>query len=201
MKTRKVASGRRLPPLSNSTSQAGLNGPDFYRMSRRAVLSLAGRLPASPGGAAVPWTLSTGGLAAAVTRTSEAHYGIELRSRGGAPSRSCRRPRIKFEQITFASKPSSLRAEGGTLRADIDLLPLLLGRVALRRVSLNDSRSSALREAFLRSRTGRALSRDAPERADRTPRDRRFVLPGMDRPEDSLDNINAVFAWWGPTIP
>ena len=168
-------------------------------MSRRAVLSLAVVFLLVLVGAAVPWSLSTGGLAAAVTSHLRSNYGIELGSQVGAPSPVLPTPQIKFEQISLREQTSSLAAEGGTLRADIALLPLLLGRVTLEAVSLSDSQISAT-ESVLR---GQDCGWEVRGEAVRTLAVERIVIAGSslrltDRPQDNLDNINVVLAWSGP---
>jgi len=166
-------------------------------MSRRAVLSLALVCLVLLGGAAVPWTLSPNGLAAAVTAHLRAHYGIELAVSGRSTFAVLPSPRIKFEQITLRQDSTSLRADGGTLRAEIEIWPLLLGRVAVGSVSVNESRLSASAND-LRSRDWTSLVADAARSAPIE----RLVISGSsfrwnDRPEDGLDNVNAVFAWSG----
>jgi AsmA protein len=145
----------------------------------------------------VPWTLSPSGLAAAVATHLKAHYGIELTVSGRSTFAVLPSPRIKFEQITLRQTSTSLTADGGTLRAEIKIWPLLLGRVALGSVSLSDSRVGAS-AIDLRSRDWASLLADAARKA---PLERLVVsgssLRWTDRPEDGLDNVNAVFAWSG----
>ncbi len=164
-------------------------------MSRRAVLSIAVVCLLLLAGAAVPWTLSAGGLAASVTSHLKSQYGLDLRVSGRSTFAVLPKPRIKFEQISLRQPSTSLTAEGGTLRAEIDILPLLLGRVSLGSVSLSDSRLGAS-ASDLRSRDWASLLRDAARQASVD----RLVIAGSslrwtDRPEDGFDNINAVFAW------
>jgi AsmA protein len=164
-------------------------------MSRRAVLSIAVVCLLLLAGAAVPWTLSAGGLAASVASHLKAEYGLDLLVSGRSTFAVLPKPRIKFEQISLRQPSTSLTAEGGTLRAEIAILPLLLGRVSLGSVSLSDSRIGAS-ASELRSRDWASLLRDAARQASID----RLVIAGSslrwtDRPEDGLDNINAVFAW------
>jgi AsmA protein len=192
---RRWPTGSRL--LSMTASPAGFSIPDFHRMSRRAVLSIAIVCLLLLVSAAIPWTLSSGGLAANVTAHLKSRYGVELTVAGRSTFALLPTPRIKFEQIALRQPATSIAAEGGILRAEINILPLLWGRIELDAVSLTETRISAS-TAALRSRDWATLLADV----SRNVRINRLVLAGsslrlLDRPQDGLAKINAVFAWAG----
>src|SRR5829696_5253530 len=109
-------------------------------MSRRVVLLIALISLAVLGTAASPWTLPGGGLSAELTQHVKERYGLDLAVRGRSTFAILPFPRVKFENVTLQFPDHSLKAEGGTLRGELRLLPLLLGRIELSDFDLTETR-------------------------------------------------------------
>jgi len=160
-------------------------------MRRRTVLFVAVLALAVLAAAAVPWTLSTGGVAASIAKSLRDGYGIDLEVRGRSTLAFLPIPRVKFEDVRLASTNGALAVEGGTLRGELRLVPLLVGRVELSDLALDRAHISLaggwpewLRNATL-PRSDAML--------------RRLVLTGSSLrwPEGGLDDINMVATWSG----
>jgi AsmA protein len=109
-------------------------------MSRRVSLAFALLCFALLVAAIAPWTLSPGGFAAAVAQHLKEDYGLAFQVHGRSTIALLPMPRVKFHDVTIRSPDGAAVAEGGILRGQLELLPLLLGQAELSEVSLTDSR-------------------------------------------------------------
>lgn len=112
-------------------------------MSRRAVLLIALISLAVLGAAAAPWTLSGEGLATSVAEHVREKYGVTFKAHGRGTFAALPIPRVKFENVELSAPDGSVRAEGGTLRGELRILPLLLGQIQLSEVALYDTKITA----------------------------------------------------------
>ncbi len=160
-------------------------------MPRRFVFVLALAFLGLVALAAAPWTLSGDGLAAGVSRHLLATYGLRLDVRGRSTLALLPVPRVKFENIRLTG--GGIEADGGTLRAEMRLLPLIGGRIDLAEVTLAGSRvavpggPAAIVEGPLTPRLKARLSQQIGLR--------RVVVTGTDVrwPEGRVDDVNLVF--------
>jgi AsmA protein len=109
-------------------------------MSRRVVFLIAFLSLVVLGTAAAPWTLTGGGLSHALAEHMKDRYGLDLTVEGRSTFAVLPIPRVKFENVTLRFPHEALKAEGGTLRGELRLLPLVFGRVELSDFDLSESR-------------------------------------------------------------
>src|SRR4051794_33149149 len=165
-------------------------------MSRRVVLFIALAALAVLGTAAFPWTLSGGNLSAAVSRYLQANYGIDLKVRGRGTIALLPMPRVKFEDVTLTSADDRVKSEGGTLRAELRLLPFMVGRVELSEISLSDAKMTASLEKIRAMDWVKLL----PTQDSSPLRLPRVILTSTsirwaDLPQGKLDDVNVVVNW------
>jgi AsmA protein len=170
-------------------------------MSRRVVLLIALLSLAVLGAAAAPWPLTDGELAKAVSAHVKDRYGIDLEVEGDSTFAILPIPRVKFENVTLALPQDTLRAEKATLRGELRLLPLILGRVELSDLALSNARVTGSLQA-LRAQLGADLLRNRPDAAYA----RRLVVTGSslrwsDAKDADLDDVNLVATWAGKDEP
>ncbi|WP_230531161.1 AsmA family protein [Microvirga roseola] len=164
-------------------------------MSRRVVFLIALISLAVLGAAAAPWTLTGSGLSSAVTEHMKERYGLELKAEGRSTFALLPIPRVKFENVTIRFPGKALEAEGGTLRGELRLLPMVLGRVELAEVSLSEANITASSKA-LQGLDWAGLAKARPDDA----RARRLILAGAtvrwtDLEDAKLDRVNLVVSW------
>ncbi|AWM87478.1 AsmA-like C-terminal region-containing protein [Microvirga sp. 17 mud 1-3] len=170
-------------------------------MSRRVVLLIALVTLALLGAASAPWTLNPGGLAAAVTEHLEGRYGLAVTVSGRSTFALLPTPRVKFEEVSLSYPKQSLKAEGATLRGELRILPLFLGRIELSEIALNDARITASMEALRRIDWARLFK----DRMGET-HARRLVLAASsiqwsDFPDAGLSDVNLLINWSGAGDP
>ncbi|NBJ09854.1 AsmA family protein [Microvirga arsenatis] len=170
-------------------------------MSRRVVFLIALISLAVLGTAASPWTLPGGGLSAELREHVRDRYGLDLEVRGRSTFAVLPIPRVKFENVTLQAPGDALRAEGGTLRGELRLLPLLFGRIELSDFDLTQTRITASIEK-LRAIDWAGLFRDRAAE----PHARRLIvsksaLRWTDLKNADLDRIDAVIRWTDPSEP
>ncbi|QFU16221.1 AsmA family protein [Microvirga thermotolerans] len=170
-------------------------------MSRRLVLFIALATLALLGAASAPWTLSPGGLAAAVTEHLQGRYGLSVAVSGRSTFALLPTPRVKFEEVTLSYPKHSLKAEGATLRGELRILPLFMGRIELSEIALNDARITAA-AAALRGIDWARLFRD---RMGETHARRLIVAASSirwtDLPASGLSDLNLLVNWNGVGEP
>ncbi|HEV2602688.1 MAG TPA: AsmA-like C-terminal region-containing protein [Microvirga sp.] len=108
-------------------------------MPRRVLFLIALLSLALLGTGVAPWPLSSSGFATAVGQHLDAEYGLSLDVRGRSTIALLPEPRVKFENIRMASGDRSVVVDGGTLRGQLKVLPLLFGRVELQDITLAQS--------------------------------------------------------------
>ncbi|HEX2552955.1 MAG TPA: AsmA family protein [Microvirga sp.] len=176
-------------------------------MSRRVVLAFALLGLALLAAAVAPWTLSPGGFAAAVAQHLKEDYGLAFQVHGRSTIALLPMPRVKFQDVTIRSPEGAVLAEGGTLRGQLELLPLLLGQAELAEVSLTDSRITVAVPAagLVESSLAAFLRTHGPGRARDLPHVRRVRLvnssirfPGGTPP---VDSATLTLDWPDPDGP
>ena len=100
-------------------------------MPRRIVLLIAVVALALLATVAAPWTLSGGGIAGGIAKQLRDRYGLDLQVRGRSTLAVLPVPRVKLENVTMSTADGSVAVEGGTVRGELRLLPLLFGRVEI----------------------------------------------------------------------
>jgi AsmA protein len=129
-------------------------------MSRRVVFLIALISLAVLGTAASPWTLPGGGLSAELKEHVRSRYGLDMTVRGRSTFAVLPIPRVKFEDVVLEFPDGALKAEGGTLRGELRILPLLFGRIDLSDFDLTEP-ASPPRPRSSRPSNGRRSSRTA----------------------------------------
>jgi AsmA protein len=164
-------------------------------MSRRVVFFIALISLAVVGTAASPWNLTGSRLSAALTEHVRDRYGLDLKVEGRSTFAILPIPRVKFEKVTLRFPDQAIRADGGTLRGELRLLPLIFGRVELADFDLSDSRLTGSVQA-LRSINWAEILNNRPDASYA----RRLVLTNStihwtDQPGANLDRLNLVIRW------
>src|SRR4051794_28161173 len=109
-------------------------------MPRRRVLVIALAVVAAVALAVAPWTVTSGALAGAVGRQIRAVYGLDFAVKGRTTIAVLPVPRLKFENVTLSGAGGAPIVEGGQLRGELRLLPMLIGQIELSELSLNEPR-------------------------------------------------------------
>ena len=165
---------------------------DPTAMPRRKILLFSVLALALLATAVAPWTLSSGGIMAGVSKHLGEGFGLDLEVRGRSTLAILPIPRVKFENVTLSSKDRSVTVEGGTMRGEVRLLPLVFGRIELSDIAISGSRLGVQGDW---ARWLAEISAGRPEA-----RLRRLVVTGSSlRGPDSgiLDDINVVVTWPG----
>lgn len=170
-------------------------------MSRRVILFIALIAFALLGAAVAPWTLRENGLSSALSDHMKARYGLDLTVEGRSVFAMLPIPRVKFEDVTIRFPDQALTAEGGTLRGEIRVLPLLLGRIELSDFELSDSKIIASAKALQEVKWAEVFqSRSSALHA------RRLILNSStihwtDLKNSDLDVAELVIRWVGKNEP
>jgi AsmA protein len=164
-------------------------------MSRRVFLLIALISLAVLGTAASPWTLPGGGLSAELTQHVKDRYGLDLAVRGRSTFAILPIPRVKFENVTLQFPNQALKAEGGTLRGELRLLPLLLGRIELSDFDLTETRITGSSQALQSVKWAEVLKNRSNETYARRLIVSKSTLRWTDLKEANLDQINLVVRW------
>jgi AsmA protein len=93
--------------------------------------------------AVAPWTVSTGAMGEVVADQLREVYGLDLRVGGRSTVAFLPIPRVKFEQIELSTVEGAVVARGGQLRGELQVLPLLAGRLQLAELSLSGTQITA----------------------------------------------------------
>lgn len=164
-------------------------------MPRRVVLLLSLLVLALLGTAVAPWSLSGGGLVASVQEQLKTYYGADLAVSGRSTFALLPVPRVKFEGVSLASDDRGIVIERGTLRGELRLLPLLLGRVELAEATLSEA------QVLVKGVEGKVgsdfwLAALRWTTADRSSL-RRLVLTNtaIVAPRETLQDVNVVLNW------
>jgi len=170
-------------------------------MSRRIVFIIALISIAILGTAASPWTLPGGGLSAELTQHVKDRYGLDLTVRGRSTFAVLPIPRVKFENVTLEFPDQALKAEGGTLRGELRLLPLLLGRIELSDFDLTETKIVASAQK-LRNVDWTGIFRDrAGESHARRLVINKSSVRWTDLKNASLDDLSAIIRWVDASEP
>lgn len=170
-------------------------------MSRRVVSFIALATLALLGAASAPWTLNPGGLAAAVTEHLQGRYGLTMKVAGRSTFALLPTPRVKFEDVALSYPKQALRADGATLRGELRILPLFMGRIELSEIALNDARITASAEEL----RGIDWARLLKDRMGETHARRLIVaassIQWTDVADAALSDVNALVNWSGAGAP
>jgi AsmA protein len=170
-------------------------------MSRRVLLIVALITLALLATAIAPWTLSSGGVVSSVAQQLRKGYGLSLDVRGRSTIAILPIPRVKFEDVTLATSDGAARVEGGRLRGELRLLPLLYGRIELAEVGISDAKIALAPDKVRQFDLGRTLA--ALERNEAgASRIRRLIITSSsvkwsDGRDASAENVNLVLNWPG----
>jgi len=170
-------------------------------MSRRVISLIALVALALIGAAAAPWTLRENGLSSSLSDHMKERYGLDLTVNGRSTFAVLPIPRVKFEDVTIRFPDQALEAQGGTLRGEIRILPLLFGRIELSDFDLSDSRITASAQAL------KAVNwADAFKSRSRTLHARRLILNRTsirwaDLKDADLEIAELVIRWAGENDP
>ncbi|MGO4704351.1 AsmA family protein [Microvirga sp. 2MCAF38] len=169
-------------------------------MSRRALLIIALIALALLGTAAFPWTLSSGALSAALTEHLESHYGLSFKVNGRSTFALLPTPRVKFEDVDLVSADGKTTVDGGYLRGELRVLPLVFGRIELSEIALSDSRITVSFEQMKSLDWARKTASEASKQ--RSLHARRLIVTGStlqwsDFPTAGLNRVNLVVNWRG----
>jgi AsmA protein len=129
-----------LPKPTSTTAGKARSKASIRFMSRRVVFLIALIALAVLGAAAAPWTLSGSGLSRSVAEHLKDHYGLDLEVKGRSTFAILPTPRVKFEDVNLAFPRETAKAKGGILRGELHLLPLFIGRIELKEITLSDTR-------------------------------------------------------------
>ncbi|GEO15818.1 cell envelope biogenesis protein AsmA [Microvirga aerophila] len=190
-----------LPRPTSTTAGKARSKVSIRFMSRRVVFLIALIALAVLGAAAAPWTLSGSGLSRSVAEHLKYHYGLDLEVRGRSTFAILPTPRVKFEDVNLAFPRETAKVKGGILRGELHLLPLFIGRIELKEITLSDTRIETSQEAF-RSQDWAKLLVDPAAASPAT----RLILTSssltmVDVDDASLDKVNALVQWSGPGTP
>lgn len=174
-------------------------------MSRRRVLVLTLFCIVVLALAVAPWTVTSGALAAAVSRQLRAVYGLDLVVKGRTTVALLPVPRLKFENVSLAAPGAVPLVEAAQMRGELRVLPLLIGNFDLTEVSLNEARARIEIEADGSTAwdLAAAYQRERIGARQTTRHIRRLVLTNSsvmisDRAtafETQLTNVNIVANW------
>ena len=179
-------------------------GPKVYnihQMSRRFVFLIALIALAVLGTAASPWTLPGGGLSAELTQHVKDRYGLDLTVRGRSTFAVLPIPRVKFENVTLRFPNEALRAEGGTLRGELRVLPLLFGRIELSDFDLSETKLIGSLQKVQAVDWPKVFRNGASESHARRLVINKSSLRWTDLKAANLDRINIVIRWTDTSEP
>lgn len=112
-------------------------------MPRKRFVIVALVCLAAVGGLATPWALSTGGIGDRLSREFARETGLTLTTKGRATIAFLPVPRVKIEDVAFASSSGEPLAHARSLRGDIRILSLLAGRIEVSGLHLYEPRMNA----------------------------------------------------------
>ncbi|HEV2559838.1 MAG TPA: AsmA-like C-terminal region-containing protein [Microvirga sp.] len=164
-------------------------------MPRRVVLLLSLLALALLGTAVAPWTLTGGGLAGVVGQQLKDDYGLDFAVERRTTFALLPVPRVKFEGVRMATADRSIAVDGGTLRGELRFLPLLLGQIDLRELSLSEARVT------VRGREGRLGAEfwqqalDWAKADEGTLRRLTFANTVIATPAGRLDDVDVMLNW------
>jgi AsmA protein len=170
-------------------------------MSRRFVFLIALIALAVLGTAASPWTLPGGGLSAELTQHVKDKYGLDLTVRGRSTFAVLPIPRVKFENVTLRFPNEALKAEGGTLRGELRVLPLLFGRIELSDFDLTETRITGSLQKIQAVDWPKVVGNGASETHARRLVINKSSLRWTDLKNANLNQLNVVIRWTDASEP
>jgi AsmA protein len=170
-------------------------------MSRRVVFLIALISLAVLGTAASPWTLPGGGLSAELKEHVRSRYGLDLTVRGRSTFAVLPIPRVKFEDVALAFPDGALNAEGGTLRGELRILPLVFGRIELSDFDLTETRITASAQKLQAVKWTEIFKDSSTETHARRLVVTKSSVRWTDLKQANLDGLNAIIRWVDPSEP
>ncbi|MFO1126137.1 MAG: AsmA family protein [Methylocystis sp.] len=124
--------------LTNDPSPAIENArrPSAAAIRLLAIALAAAATLAAIAAAVAPWLFSPAALMDAVADQLQSSSGLYVAARGKTSFSLLPRPSIAVEGVAFADRNGALVIESGLLRGDVDVLPLLAGRLKVAAVKL-----------------------------------------------------------------
>lgn len=107
-------------------------------MSRRVLLAVLSVVLIVV--AAAPWTITSSRIEASVARQVKALAGLDLAVDGRITIAFLPVPRVKLSGVTLTAPDGDKLVEGGQLRGEVRLLPLLAARLEINEIALSASR-------------------------------------------------------------
>ncbi|HEY8260381.1 MAG TPA: AsmA family protein [Methylosinus sp.] len=190
-------------------SRALLRSSDALRRAPRAWIVAPLAVAALAIAAAIaPWTFSTHALMQAVGEQLQESAGLHVAAKGRSTFSLLPRPHIAVEEVAFADPGFALTIEAEQLRGNVDILPLLAGRLELVGIELVRPRIEIDLErrplgsagAAARAAAARPSTPEA-EKADRARLGSVAIIGGAARVksgegrEDRIENIDATLDW------
>jgi len=170
-------------------------------MSRRVVFLIALISLAVLGTAAAPWTLPGGGLSAELREHVRERYGLDLTVRGRSTFAVLPIPRVKFENVALEFPDRALEAEGGTLRGELRILPLLFGRIELSDFDLTETRITASAQKLQAVKWTEVFKDRSTETHARRLVVTKSSVRWTDLKDANVDGLNAIVRWVDPSQP
>jgi AsmA protein len=190
-------------------SRALLRSSDALRRASLAWIFILLALAASAIATAIaPWTFSAHALMKAIGAQLEAAAGLHVAAKGRTTFSLLPRPHIAVEEVAFADPGFALTIEAERMRGNVDILPLLGGRLELVGIELERPRIEIDLErrplgsagAAARAAAARPSTPEA-EKADRARLGSVAIVGGVarvktgDGRENRIDNIDATLDW------
>lgn len=170
-------------------------------MSRRVVFLIALIALVVFGAATAPWTLTGSGLSTAVADHMKSRYGLDFTAKGRSTFAVLPIPRVKLEEITLRTPDGALEADGGTLRGELRLLPLLVGRIELAEVTLSETRVTGSYQALQSLKWDDLFGKSLDSTYARRLILARSSIRWTDLKDAALEQVNVVATWSGGEAP
>jgi AsmA protein len=178
--------------------------PRFGRAGLWAAVCLA---LAAAGAALAPWTVSRTALLEAIASQLRTTTGIYVAATGRATFSLLPRPHVAVERITFADAGLALTIEADRLHGELDILPLLVGRLDVAKITLTHPRIMV--DLDRKPMSGEGAAARAAKAQPTTPEARKAddarlaavsIQGGSARvksegAETAIDNIDATLDW------
>lgn len=170
-------------------------------MPRRIAVFIALIVVAVLGMAAAPWTIRENGLSSALNEHMRTQYGLDLTVAGRSTFAVLPIPRVKFEDVTLHFPDKALTAKGGTLRGELRLLPLLLGRIELSDFDLTGTRVTGSFEALRAVKWAELVKNRASDTYARRLILSQSSIRWTDLKDADIDDMDLVIRWIGADEP
>ena len=154
-----------------------------------------------------PWTIAFESLKDHVARQIQEGYGLDAAIHGKAVVSLLPIPRVKLQSVTLSDRTGAFRVDAAQIKGELQLLPLLSGRIRLADLRIASARIKLVveREGNLASAVDRLRTRLASELASGSRVDRLVVTSSQVRIEDRAhapildwEKVSLVARWPRP---